>query len=46
MLQSSKEHMNDVRDAIDWDYKIEDMVLLYNNRYKNDNTAAWKLEFW
>ena len=28
------------------DYIIEDLVLLYNSRYKNDNTAEWKLKFW
>jgi hypothetical protein len=28
------------------DYKVEDMVLLYNSQYKNNNTAVWKLEFW
>jgi len=38
--------MNSARHAVNWDYKIEDMVLLYNSRYKNDNTAARKLEFW
>ncbi len=46
MRQSSKEHMNSARHAVNWDYKVEDMVLLYNSRYKNNNTAVWKLEFW
>ncbi len=31
---------------MNWDYKIEDIILLYNSWYKNDNTAVWKLEFW
>jgi hypothetical protein len=44
--QSSKEHMNSARHAVNWDYKVEDMVLLYNSRYKNNNTAVQKLEFW
>ncbi len=44
--QSSKEHINSVKHAVNWDYKVEDMVLLYNSRYKDDNTAAQKLEFW
>ncbi len=44
--QSSKEHMNGARHAVNWDYKVEDMVLLYNSRYKDNNTAAQKLEFW
>ncbi len=38
--------MNSARHAVNWDYKVEDMVLLYNSRYKNDNTAAQKLKFW
>ena len=38
--------MNSARHAVNRDYKVEDMVLLYNSRYKNDNTAAQKLEFW
>ena len=38
--------MNSARHAVNWDYKVEDMVLLYNSRYKNNNTAAQKLEFW
>ncbi len=46
MCQSNKEHMNGARYAVNWDYKIEDMVLLYNSQYKNNNTAVWKLEFW
>jgi hypothetical protein len=46
MCQSSKEHMNSAKHAVNWDYKVEDMVLLYNSRYKNNNTAVWKLEFW
>ena len=46
MHQSSKEHMNSARHAVNWDYKVEDMILLYNSWYKNDNTAVWKLEFW
>jgi len=25
---------------------IRDLVLLYNSKYKNDNTAEWKLKFW
>ncbi len=43
---SDKEHMNDARHAVNWDYKVEDMILLYNSRYKNNNTAVQKLEFW
>jgi len=31
---------------VNQDYKVEDMVLLYNSRYKNNNTAVQKLEFW
>jgi len=46
MHQSNKEYMNSARHAVNWDYKIEDMVLLYNSQYKNNNTAAQKLEFW
>jgi len=44
--QSSKEYMNSVKHAVNWDYKVEDMVLLYNSQYKNNNTAVQKLEFW
>ncbi len=44
--QSSKEHMNDARHAVNWDYRVEDMVLLYNSWYKNNNTAVQKLKFW
>jgi len=44
--KSNKEHMNSARHAVNWDYKVEDMVLLYNSWYKNDNTAVQKLEFW
>jgi hypothetical protein len=44
--QSSKEHMNSAKHAVNWDYKIEDMILLYNSQYKNNNTAVQKLEFW
>jgi len=46
MCQSSKEHINSARHAVNWDYKVEDMVLLYNSQYKNNNTAVQKLEFW
>ncbi len=46
MCQSSKEHMNSARHAVNQDYKIEDMILLYNSQYKDNNTAAQKLEFW
>ncbi len=46
MRQSGKEHMNSARHAVNWDYKVEDMILLYNSRYKNNNTAVQKLEFW
>jgi len=46
MRQSSKEHMNSARHAVNQDYKVEDMILLYNSQYKDDNTAAQKLEFW
>ncbi len=46
MRQSNKEHMNSARHAVNWDYKVEDIVLLYNSRYKNNNTAVQKLEFW
>jgi hypothetical protein len=46
MRQSSKEHMNSARHAVNQDYKVEDMVLLYNSQYKNNNTAVQKLEFW
>jgi len=45
MRKSSKEHMNGARHAVNQDYKVEDMVLLYNSQYKDDNTAAQKLEF-
>ncbi len=44
--QSNKEHMNSARHAVNQDYKVGDMVLLYNSRYKDNNTAAQKLEFW
>ncbi len=44
--QSSKEHMNSVRHAVNQDYKVEDMILLYNSQYKNNNAAVQKLEFW
>jgi len=27
-------------------YIIKDLVLLYNSKYKNNNTAEWKLKFW
>ncbi len=43
--QSGKEHMNGARHAVNQDYKVEDMVLLYNSQYKNNNTAVQKLEF-
>jgi hypothetical protein len=43
MHQSSKEHMNSARHAVNWDYKVEDMVLLYNSQYKNNNTAVQSL---
>ncbi len=46
MHQSSKEHMNSAKHAVNWDYKVEDMILLYNSQYKNNNTAVQKLEFW
>jgi len=45
MCQSNKEYMNGARHAVNQDYKVEDMVLLYNSQYKDDNTAAQKLEF-
>jgi len=45
MCSSSKEHMNSARHAVNQDYKVEDMVLLYNSQYKNNNTAVQKLEF-
>ncbi len=38
--------MNSAKHAVNWDYKIEDMILLYNSQYKNNNTAVQKLEFW
>ena len=38
--------MNDIWNIEDQNYKIEDLVLLYNNHYKNDNTADCKLKFW
>ncbi len=38
--------MNSARHAVNWDYKVEDMVSLYNSQYKNNNTAVQKLEFW
>ncbi len=38
--------MNNARHAVNQDYRVEDMVLLYNSQYKDDNTAAQKLEFW
>ncbi len=38
--------MNSARHAVNWDYKVEDMILLYNSQYKNNNTTVQKLEFW
>jgi hypothetical protein len=40
MRQSNKEHMNSAKHAVNEDYKVEDMVLLYNSQYKNNNTAV------
>jgi hypothetical protein len=35
--------MNSARHAVNQDYKVEDMVLLYNSQYKNNNTAVQSL---
>ncbi len=32
--------MNNAKHAVNWDYKVEDMILLYNSQYKNNNTAV------
>ena len=44
--EQNKEHMNDIQNIENQNYKIEDLVLLYNNHYKNNNTTNCKLEFW
>ena len=44
--KQSKEHINDIWNTEDQNYKVEDLVLLYNSYYKNNNTADHKLKFW
>jgi len=38
--------MNESQNMKNQNYIIKDLMLLYNNRYKNDNTTKWKLKFW
>ena len=38
--------MNNIQNIENQNYKIENLVLLYNSHYKNDNTADYKLKFW
>jgi len=44
--QQEKKYMNEFQNAKNQSYMIKDFVLLYNNRYKNDNITEWKLKFW
>ena len=44
--KQNKEHMNDIWNTENQNYKIEDLVLLYNSHYKNNNTTDHKLKFW
>ena len=43
--KQSKKHINDIQNTEDQNYKIEDLVLLYNSHYKNNNTTDCKLKF-
>ena len=44
--KQGKEYMNNIQNIENQNYKIEDLVLLYNSHYKNNNTADCKLKFW
>ena len=44
--EQNKEYINDIQNTENQNYKIEDLILLYNNHYKNDNIADCKLKFW
>ena len=44
--KQSKEHINNIWNIKNQNYKIENLILLYNNHYKNNNTADYKLKFW
>ena len=44
--EQSKKYINNIQNIKNQNYKIEDLVLLYNSHYKNNNTADYKLKFW
>jgi len=44
--QQEKKYMNKFQNMKNQNYMIRDLVLFYNNRYKNDNITEWKLKFW